>query len=69
MPRRHRIGSTPAHEVTQANVVQLAKDLLAIAKLAMPDTYYATDSRCQRARRVLQGQEALPKSEARYLKE
>lgn len=32
---------------------QLAQDLLEIAELAMPDTYFQTDSRCQRARLIL----------------
>ena len=46
---------------------ELAKDLLAIAKLAMPDTFYATDSRCQHARESLARLKKLPRSEQRYL--
>jgi hypothetical protein len=34
-------------------LAQLAAGLLQIASLAMPDTYFRTDSRCQLARRVL----------------
>lgn len=32
---------------------RLARDLLAIAKMAMPDTYFVNDRRCQHARYVL----------------
>ena len=31
----------------------LAKDLIAIAELAMPDTYFATDSRVRRAKDII----------------
>lgn len=48
---------------------QVAKGLLSIAKLAMPDTYYATDSRCQKARRMLNHLGKLPRAERRYLPE
>ena len=34
-------------------LAQLAAGLLQIASVAMPDTYFRTDSRCQLARRVL----------------
>lgn len=50
-----------------ASSIRLARDLLSIARLAMPDTYYATDSRCRRARRVLDHFGALPKRERRFL--
>ena len=36
------------------DLAALAQGLLEIAKVAMPDTYFATDSRCQRARQVLE---------------
>ncbi len=48
-------------------VERICKGLLAIAKIAMPDTYYATDRRCQRARRMLQHLGKLPRPERRYL--
>lgn len=37
----------------------LANGLLEIAKTAMPETYFATDSRCQRARRLLSATDQL----------
>jgi hypothetical protein len=46
--------------ITGAAAVALARGLLEIAEQAMPDTYFATDSRCLLARAVLEaeGQEA-----------
>jgi hypothetical protein len=40
-------------EVTAADIRTLAQSLLDIAEIAMPDTYFATDMRCQLARAVL----------------
>lgn len=40
-------------EVTAADIRTLAQSLLDIAEVAMPDTYFATDTRCQLARAVL----------------
>ncbi|WP_433730811.1 hypothetical protein ACQP2Y_21075 [Actinoplanes sp. CA-051413] len=37
----------------RADVAALAKGLLEIAEQAMPDTYFAADSRVQHARRIL----------------
>jgi hypothetical protein len=34
-------------------VIKAIKGLLKIAETAMPDTYYASDSRCKYARRLL----------------
>lgn len=34
-------------------IVKLAKGLLAIAKTAMPDSYFENDRRCQFARKML----------------
>jgi hypothetical protein len=48
---------------------RVAKGLLSIAKLAMPDTFYASDSRCQAARRLLNHLGKLPRAERRYLPE
>ncbi len=42
-----------SHVVTTADVRLLAEGLLEIAELAMPDSYFAEDSRCQLARMVL----------------
>lgn len=39
--------------VTAGHAVLLAHALLAIAEQAMPDTYFASDSRCQMARAVI----------------
>jgi hypothetical protein len=50
-------------------VIKVAKGLLAIAAQAMPDTYYATDSRCQAARRLLNTLGKLPRKERRFLPE
>ena len=59
---------TPEVALVFANPVEkLAKDLLRIAKVAMPDSYYATDRRCQHARQVLRSIGRLPKSEQRHL--
>ena len=49
------------------DLIALARGLLAIAATMMPDTYYATDSRCQHARNVLARFKQLPKSEQRFL--
>jgi hypothetical protein len=40
-------------QTTDAIEVQLAKGLLSIAYLAMPASYYQSDSRCELARKVL----------------
>ena len=45
MPNTTAWGSNPE--------IRLAIGLLQIAKLAMPDTFYARDSRCQLAREIL----------------
>ena len=37
----------------RAWIKKLATDLLAIAELAMPDTFFASDSRCKFARKSL----------------
>ena len=37
----------------KAEIIKLAKGLIEIAELAMPDTYLATDSRVKLARRLL----------------
>jgi hypothetical protein len=37
----------------QERVVDVLEGMLDIAKLAMPDTYYATDSRCVAARELI----------------
>lgn len=39
--------------ITQPIIRELAEGLLSIAEKAMPDTYFATDSRCKLARAVL----------------
>lgn len=44
---------TPTKPIDDATVRKLAEGLLEIAELAMPDTHFATDSRCELARRVL----------------
>lgn len=44
-----RAGGQPAVDVA----ADLATGLLQVAKRAMPDTYYRTDSRCQAARALL----------------
>ncbi|MEV4212549.1 hypothetical protein [Micromonospora sp. NPDC049662] len=49
-----RIGN--GDPITAADVRALAQGLLDIAGLAMPDTYFATDSRCELARAVLASQ-------------
>lgn len=38
----------------EESAAKLAQDLLTISKLAMPDTYYASDSRCRFAREILE---------------
>ncbi len=47
-----RIGRAGVGDVTDTDVRLLAQSLLDIAKVAMPDTYFAEDSRCQLARAV-----------------
>lgn len=44
--------------MTDAVIIKALKDMLYIAKLAMPDTYYATDSRVKRATKLLKRLEA-----------
>ena len=45
----------------RTEVLATLKGLLAIAKLAMPDTYYMTDRRVRRALRLLNAQRAYAK--------
>ncbi len=40
-------------EVSKAQIIKLCKGLIKIAELAMPDTYFATDSRVNLARKIL----------------
>lgn len=42
-------------KATKPSVEKAIKGLLKIAELAMPDTYYATDSRVKYAKKVLEG--------------
>jgi hypothetical protein len=39
--------------VTEDHAVELANSLLEIARVAMPGTFFVTDSRCQLARAVI----------------
>ncbi len=43
----------PSKDVQIAALVNAVKGLLKVAKIAMPDTYWATDSRIRRAKRAL----------------
>lgn len=45
--------------VSQA--LRVARDLLSIAEIAMPDTYFETDSRCKRARAFIKKWERVGK--------
>lgn len=50
------VGSTlPSEDLAEEVGVEVAAALLAIAELAMPDSYFADDSRCRLARAVLVG--------------
>ena len=53
--------------VTPADVADLARGLLDIAAQAMPDTFFATDSRCHLARAVLaRAADTVPEGECPY---
>jgi len=45
----------------EPRLLRMARDLLSIAKLAMPDTYYQSDSRCKRARKIIKELTEMPK--------
>ncbi|WP_144022963.1 hypothetical protein [Asanoa hainanensis] len=63
-PREHNLAVAgriaDGDAASPAAVAALAQGLLDIAQLAMPDTYFATDSRCQLARAVLAATAATP---------
>jgi 4-hydroxyphenylpyruvate dioxygenase-like putative hemolysin len=40
--------------MTRAELIKTIQGLLAIAELAMPDTYYQSDSRVKRARKLME---------------
>lgn len=52
--------------MTDAIIIKTIRGLLEIAKIAMPDTYYASDSRIIRARALLQQLHAKKARHARH---